>query len=289
MRNATDLTSNELKDLAIPANVCLLPVAGLEDLGPHLAMGLRIAEALALSGMIATEIEFRMPETNCVLLPVLPLAIDSAVGFGLFSRPHVLRDAVFDHLDRFRKLGFSKFLVISTTLGAKQLTALDEACTKLSRFRKNVHAVSVGSAWVSEGIAAQNPFLYSPDQQGGDVDTAVALCLNEEGVRASYKSLGPIPKESRKGGAPWLKPRAYWGDPSQADARKGAEHLKGRVDTVVPMLLRVLSSGEGARYFRTLYRLNPLNWSFFFAYMIALAFGLSMLMMVIWSFKDFYE
>lgn len=289
MRNVADLTSSELKDLAQGTSVCFLPVAGLEDLGPHLEMGLRIAEALALSGMIATELESKMPGTECLLLPVLPLAIDSAVSFGFFSRPHVLRDAIYDTCDRLRKLGFSKFVVISTTLGSKHLTALDEACVKLGRFRRNVRAVSVGSAWVSERVVSKNPFLYSPDQQGGEVDTSVALCLKSESVRPNYQSLNPVPIESRKGGAPWSRPNAYWGEPSKADPRKGAESLKARVDSAVPMLVRVLQSGEGSRYFRTIYRLNPLNWSFFFAYIIALAFGLSMMMMVIWSFKDFYE
>jgi creatinine amidohydrolase/Fe(II)-dependent formamide hydrolase-like protein len=289
MRNAAELTSHELKDLPRQSTVWILPVAGLEDLGPHLEMGFRLAECTALCGMISTELESKLEGHECVLLPLLPIATDSAVNFGFFSRPHVLRDAVFDTLERLRKEGFQKFLIVSTTLGSKQLTALDEACTKVSRFRKKVVAVSVGSAWVAEGVVTKNPFLYSPKEQGGETDTSIALCLDEDRVRETYRTLSPIPKEGRIGGAPWSKPNAYWGDPSRADPRRGAETLQARVNSVLPMVLQILQKGRGGHYFRTLYRLNPLNWSFFFAYLIGLAFGLSMLMMVIWSFKDFYE
>src|SRR4051812_37569151 len=124
------LTSVQLEGLSRETTVFFFPVAPLESHGPHLPLGLDLWEASRLCLMSAQKLETELPEWKGVLMPELPLGIDSNTHRVRFTvRPHVLRDWLVDSTKHLVDLGFLHFVCFSGHLGPRQLTAIEEAGT----------------------------------------------------------------------------------------------------------------------------------------------------------------
>src|SRR4051812_27649026 len=122
------LRRTELDALPKSQTVFFFGVGPLEDHGPHLRMGLDVAEAEWLCRSAAERLEKEKPGWVGVLMPSVPLGIDSdTTELAITVRPHVLRDWLVDACRSLRRAGFSHFVCFSGHLGPRQLTAIEEA------------------------------------------------------------------------------------------------------------------------------------------------------------------
>ena len=91
------LQPKEISALLPDLTLFLFPIGGLEQHGPHLPVGLKLVQAEARARELAQILEARLPGWNFILMPLLPLSVDSHTNaLALNVRPHVVRDAIVD-------------------------------------------------------------------------------------------------------------------------------------------------------------------------------------------------
>ncbi len=294
-----DLTFQELDALPRQTTVFLFAVGAAEDHGPHLPMGLKSEKSKALSAWIADRLMTKDNSFTCYLMPACSVAIDASVSnFGSFVRPHVFRDYFIDQIESLRKLGFSNFLIVSSSLGPRSLVALDEVCQKYAKsrwgvFRAKAKVISLAGSLHEYSVAMDSPMIANPVEHAGAQDTSTALLLFPEKVRPSWKELPEIPRQpsgiSRTIQYWQGKTAGYWGDPKLATSEMGAREFEEIWSGKIDLILQFLKEGKGLSYFRTPYRYFPLNWTFFPAYIMAATFSVLMIFWVIWGLKGVFN
>jgi creatinine amidohydrolase len=124
----TLLNSDQVRSLSRSQTVFFFSVGALEDHGPHLPIGIDLKEGLHLSKMAAQKLESEKPGWTGVILPGLPLAVQTSTSaMNITVRAHVLRDALVDTCRSLIRLGFCHFVCFSGTSTPRQLTAIEEA------------------------------------------------------------------------------------------------------------------------------------------------------------------
>src|SRR4051812_7414411 len=91
------LSASKLQRLPKNQTVFFFSVGPWEDHGPHLPLNIDLLEAQALCQRAAERMEKEMPGWVGVLLPPLPIGVDSnTTALALTVRSHVLRDWLVD-------------------------------------------------------------------------------------------------------------------------------------------------------------------------------------------------
>lgn len=270
----TDLSPEDLQALPRNQTVFFFSVSPLEDFGPHLPFdtGLLLAEQYCQE--TARRLEQECPGWKGILMPSLPLGLETHTPrhFHLTVRPHVLRDWLVDASQSLIRQGFEHFVCFTGQLGAKQLTAIEEAGSLLHQegwkrfciWKKRPRLLSASSGWISfKEHVLKEPAGPVPVEHGGREDTALLLAAYPEKVRALFQSL---PQRSQKEAA------GYWGQPAQATADLGKEILKERLFKLHgPLLALWKKEKPQPSFFRSGYRLIPSHQSFFRSWLLVLA------------------
>lgn len=277
------LTSSQLETMDRATTVFFFPIGPIESHGPHLPLGMDLIEASRLCQLSATRLETEMPDWKGLIMPPLPLGIDSNTNqVRITVRPYVLRDFLVDSCKSLMKLGFIHFVCFSGHLGPRQLTAIEEAGILIRRihFMKNwghrmtgrkqkvPTLISASSAQVSSKQVWKAPIWNNPDEHAGRRDTSVGLYLAPEQVDPMFAGLPPATDQ-------------YWGNPAAATSARGQETLEDTLQTVFPKLRAVWEGAPASVLFRTHYRLFPPNRSFFRAWLLS---GVLLLMALAWVF-----
>jgi creatinine amidohydrolase/Fe(II)-dependent formamide hydrolase-like protein len=293
------LSRTELEGLPRELTCFLVPVGGIESHGPHLPLGTKLLHAEDWAHGLAEKLQATLPAWNFVILPLLPLSVDSITsGFALNVRPHVVRDAIVDQCDHLKRKGFLNFAVVSSHLSPRQLTAIEDAGKIISRGRlfglgNKANLISVTSALVPSSESWASPMIAIPAEHGGALDTALVLKVNPEWVKPDFKTLPAVerPKATMKRFVEYFQGKVdgYWGHPAAADPVQYQADLDRKNGTLIESMRVVLESGRGISAFRSSYRFYPLNGSFFKAYLLATFFFILMLLWVIWSLKANFE
>jgi creatinine amidohydrolase len=280
------LTAKQIDALPRERTVFFFGVGPLEDHGPHLPVGLDVLEARATCLRAAERLENELPGWQGVVMPSLPLGIDTnSTALAFTVRPHVLRDWLVDTCRGLARVGFSHFTCFTGQLGPHQLTAIEEAgklVTRAGFWRRFVGAsrpnLTSASSITVPFAEQRRALLWSdPLEHGGERDTSIALALGALDKRSSDE-LHALPRREREASS-WMrallrqrrKLGGYWGDPSRASAAQGEAHIKDTVDTVFPRLRTVWQGANPTSLFRSWYSLVPTNKSFFRAWVLTLA------------------
>jgi creatinine amidohydrolase/Fe(II)-dependent formamide hydrolase-like protein len=264
-------------------------------------MGLDLLEAEKQCELAAERLEREMPGWAGVILPPAPLGIDSdTTALALTVRAHVLRDWLADSCRALMKAGFTHFVCFSGHLGPKQLTAVEEAAKLVGRraltgwiraflgpAANRLHLVSASSALVSAKQVRESPWMPDPSEHGGARDTSVALALEPQSVRETFRELPNRPRELHWRSRLALRLRGrlsgYWGDPSKATAESGQAILKGEMDEIFPKLRAVWEGANANALFRSWYSIIPIHKSFFKAWFLT---GVIVCVMLIWVYLN---
>jgi creatinine amidohydrolase len=281
------ISSAKLNSLAKEKTVFFFPVGPLEDHGPHLPLGMDLAEAYRFCFLAAQHLEEEMPGWIGVVMPEAPLGIDSnTTQLAMTVRPHVLRDWLVDACRSLMRIGFVHFVCFSGHLGPKQLTAIEEA-GKIIRnrylwrpfgrhsiflFGQRPTLISASSALVDFRAVMKSPFWSDPIEHGGRRDTSVALAIIPDSVEPSYSvlpKLEQIPSRwSRNLNRRLHRTSSYWGDPQFASAEQGEDELLRVLEDVFPKLRAVWEGGSPNTHFRSWYSVLPSNKSFYKAWLL---------------------
>lgn len=289
----TQLTSLQVQNLPRGMTVFFFPVGGVEDHGPHLPLGLDLAEAHRLCFLAAQKLEADKPGWKGIVMPQAPFGVDSnTTTLAVTVRGYVLRDWLVDSCRGLTKLGFLHFVCFSGQCGPRQLTAIEEAGKIVSRrtFWSGIvrlltpraqggterSLVSACSALIRPNEVRRAPFFPFPSEHGGARDTSIAQALGvipspEVGV-LDWKQL---PEQAPQHSV-WKRLRGqvsgYWGAPASATRDQGERALVGTVDEVFAKLCAVWEGANPDHVFRSWYSVLAPNKSFFKAWV--LGFGI---------------
>jgi creatinine amidohydrolase len=283
------INSDQLRGLPRDRTVFFFPVGPLENHGPHLPLGLDLAESTRIAMLTAEKMEREMQGWTGVLMPSAPLGIDSnSREAAITVRPYILRDWLVDSCRSLTRIGFQNYVCFSGNLGPKQLTAIEEAGRIVSGsgfwglifrafsfgFKKRVVLVSASSALVNFKEVKRSPLEPRPLEHGGERDTSVALAIAKQLVSPTYSAL-PSSKTQPSRGVSRLfasdSARAiYWGNPSSATAANGEKILTETVEDLFPKLRAVWEGANPQAIFRSWYSVFPPNRSFYRAWLLAM-------------------
>ena len=292
------LAAPEIELLPRGLTLFLFPIGGLEQHGPHLPTGTKLFQAEEWAKSLATELQTKLPAWNFILMPLLPLSVDSVTNrFSLNVRGHVVRDAIVDQCDELKRLKFQNFATVSSHMTPKQLSALEDASKIVSRRTlfggSRAQLISVMGALVNSKEIWDSPMIALPKEHAGSFDTGLMIQWNSSLVSPSFRELPAIekPKASVSRFIAYLKHEidGYWGKPADASAESARLNFQGEVQTLAEKMKPWLEQNKGQGIFTSGYRYFPLNGSYFKAYFLAVIFFVMMLVWVIWGIKDAFD
>jgi creatinine amidohydrolase len=246
-----NLTTRDFAVLDADQTIALLPVAAVEQHGPHLPLA---TDALINEGIIAATLE-RLPRSPTVL--VLPaMAVGTSLEHADFPGTlsidaETLLRAWVDVGASVARAGLRKLVIFNSHGGQRAL--VDLAALRL----RAVHDLFVVRASYFSFGAPEG--LFDADEwrhgiHGGEVETSLLLHLNPALVRREaledFVSLGA--QLARKNellgtekpvGFAWkaqdLNPAGVCGNAAAADARRGARYLEHLAQSLVRLLTEV--------------------------------------------------
>jgi creatinine amidohydrolase len=243
-----DLTTVDFGRLDPEQTVALMPVAAIEQHGPHLPLS---TDALINEGIVRTTLE-RLPSGPALLiLPAQNVGLSSehtSFAGTLSIRDSVLLDAWTDIGRSVARTGIRKLIVFNTHGGQKALVDLLAV-----RLRSELGMLVVRATYFAFGAL---PGLFDPaeivhDIHGGEVETSLLLHLRPDLVRtAALADFSGLPHQlaarnkllgvEKPVGLGWraedLHPAGACGNAARADGRRGAEHLAYLADRLAGLV-----------------------------------------------------
>jgi creatinine amidohydrolase len=243
-----DLTTADFAGLDAERTVALLPVAAVEQHGPHLPLA---TDAIINDGLVRAALP-KMPDGARVL--VLPahtigLSPEHASFAGTLSIADATLADVWTDIGRsVARAGVRKLVILNTHGGQKPLVDLVAL-----RLRSELGMLAVRATYFAFGTPP-GLFAGEHDIHGGEVETSLLLHLAPQLVRrdkvADFRGLPhELAKRNRVLGAEkpvgfgWLSqdlhPAGVSGNAAAADAARGAQHLAFLADKLVELVTEV--------------------------------------------------
>lgn len=253
-----ELSWGEVRRRGHEGALFLLPMAPLEDHGPHLPSGVD----LFLSEALARETAGALTGYEVVLYPPLALGSSRLKSPGcLRIRASTLLRAVEELGRELEGQGVRRAALLSAHLGAGHIAALEEACRRISRRRRLAMIAPAGRiAWrllsgklnrrlearLGRPLTAEEAETLAVDFHGGAVETSLMLKYRPDLVADFYRELPPHPVERANPLAVARQARTsrgYFGIPSTASLEL-AEALAATLVEEGAEMLRAFLRGE---------------------------------------------
>ena len=179
-----DLTWPEIQALDPERTVAVLPVAAIEQHGPHLPLSV---DAEINAGLLARTLEIVPPDLPILLLPpqVIGYSLEHTDFPGTLSHdPETLRRVWVEIGQSVRRAGFRKLLILNSHGGQPQVAGI-----VARELRAAADMMVVTTASFALGLPPVLPGGLFPDEElrhgihGGAVETSLMLYLNPSAVR----------------------------------------------------------------------------------------------------------
>ena len=243
-----DLTTTDFRLVDPEAVIALLPVAAIEQHGPHLPLG---TDALINDGIVRAALDRLPPRPALLVLPTLSIgaSLEHQSFAGTVSVAADALSAVWLDVGRsVARAGIRKLVLFNTHGGQKAL--LDSVALRLrAELKMLVVRATYFSFGTPPGLFAAQEIVH--DIHGGEVETSLLLHLRPDLVRrdalADFKGL-PHELAARHSllgaekpvGIGWLSEDLHaagvCGNAARADAERGAkflDYLAGRLATLI--------------------------------------------------------
>jgi creatinine amidohydrolase len=232
-----DLTTTDFGRVDPERTVALLPVAAIEQHGPHLPLS---TDALINDGIVRAALERLPADLTLLALPAQNVGLSpehTSFAGTLSIRDSLLLDVWTDLGRSVARTGLRKLIVFNTHGGQKTLVDLLAV-----RLRSELGMLVVRATYFAFGA---QPGLFDPaelvhDIHGGEVETSLLLHLRPDLVRtAALADFSGLPHElaarnrllgaEKPVGIGWraedLHASGACGNAARADGRRGAQHL----------------------------------------------------------------
>lgn len=266
MHRFEELSWGEVRRLGHAGALFLLPVAPLEDHGPHLPSGVDLLLSLGFCQDLASRLEARLPGLQVVIAPPLALGSSRLRTLGCVRvSDSTLRRAVEQMGHQLALEGVRHAAVISAHLAAGHLAGLERACHRVSRRGRLKMIAPAGKlAWLlftgalkgrmeqalGRPLTADEAGCLGFDLHAGAVETSLMMRFRPELVAGFFRELPAhrvSPEEILKGlGRSLRTHRGYFGDPALATEDLGLALGEAVVGEGADLLARFVR-GEDVR------------------------------------------
>jgi len=249
-----ELTTADLGRVDAEATVALLPVAAVEQHGPHLPLGV---DAIINDALVRAALDRDPAGAKLLVLPAQNVGLSpehSSFAGTLSIRDATLLDAWTDIGRSIARAGVRKLIVLNTHGGQKTLVDLVAV-----RLRAELGMLVVRATYFAFGAL---PGLFDPaelvhDIHGGEVETSLLLHIRPELVRTgAIADFRGLPHElaarnkllgaEKPVGFGWraedLHPAGACGNAARADGRRGAQHLAYLADRLATLVAEVAAT-----------------------------------------------
>ena len=249
-----DLTTTEFGRVDPERTVALLPVAAVEQHGPHLPLS---TDALINDGIVRAALERLSSDVTLLVLPAQNVGLSpehTSFAGTLSIRDSTLLDVWTDLGKSVARTGLRKLIVFNTHGGQKSLVDLLAV-----RLRSELGMLVVRATYFAFGAL---PGLFDPaeiahDIHGGEVETSLLLHLRPDLVRtAALADFKGLPHElaarhkllgaEKPVGIGWraedLNASGACGNAARADGRRGAQHLAYLADRLAALVGEVAAT-----------------------------------------------
>jgi len=248
-----DLTTADFGRVDAEATVALLPVAAVEQHGPHLPLS---TDALINEALVRATLE-RAPAATLLVLPAQNVGLSpehTSFAGTLSIRDTTLLEAWTDIGRSVARTGLRKLVVLNTHGGQKTLVDLLAV-----RLRSELGMLVVRTTYFAFGAP---PGLFEAaevvhDIHGGEVETSLLLHIRPDLVRtAALADFKGLPHElaarnqllgaEKPVGIGWraedLNAAGACGNAARADGRRGAQHLSYLADRLAALVGEVAAT-----------------------------------------------
>jgi creatinine amidohydrolase len=249
-----DLTTADFGRVDPERTVAVLPVAAVEQHGPHLPLA---TDALINEGLVRALLERAPPDPPILVLPALSVGLSpehaSFAGTLGIAAP-TLADAWTDVGRGVARAGVRKLVILNTHGGQKSLVDLVAV-----RLRAQLQMLVVRATYFAFGAP---PGLFEPrelihDIHGGEVETSLLLHLRPDLVRrGELRDFRGLPHElaarhqwlgaEKPIGIGWLAQDLHaagvCGNAARGDAERGAEHLRFLAERLLQLVGEVAAT-----------------------------------------------
>jgi len=255
VRHWWDLTTAEFAALDMRGVVALLPVAAVEQHGPHLPVRV---DAAINAGILERALELLAEEVTLLVLPALPVGKSNEhLGFpGTLSLSYeTLGKVWYEMAESVHRAGCRKIIFFNSHGGQPQL--IDIVCREL---RVRLKMLAVACSWYDLPKMAD---LFDAHElrygiHGGAVETSIMLHLHPELVQmdraenfasnaAAIEAANAVLRVEGAAGFGWqtqdLNAAGACGDATRADAESGRQLIE-RAATALATLVAEVSRAE---------------------------------------------
>jgi creatinine amidohydrolase len=249
-----DLSTTDFGRVDSEQTVALLPVAAIEQHGPHLPLA---TDAFINDGIVRAALERCGGTPALLVLPAIDVGCSpehTSFAGTISIRDATLLDAWTDIGRSVARTGIRKLVVFNTHGGQKSLVDLLAV-----RLRSELGMLVVRATYFSFGAL---PGLFDPaetlhDIHGGEIETSLLLHLKPELVRkAALADFAGLPHElgarnrllgaEKPVGIGWraedLNAAGACGNAARADGRRGAQHLAYLADRLAGLVGEVAAT-----------------------------------------------
>jgi creatinine amidohydrolase len=244
----SELTTFDFARVDRERDIALLPVAAIEQHGPHLPLA---TDALINDGIVRRSLELMTSASSLLVLP--PLSVGLSIEHASFAGTltvgaETLLATWLDVARSVAHVGIRKLVLLNTHGGQRSL--IDIAAVRM-RVEHGLFAVRANyfAFGAPQGLFDEREIRYG--LHGGDAETSLLMHLRPDLVRVDrLRDFGGLPQKLAEGrewlgvekpiGFGWLSqdlsPDGVCGDASAATAAKGRDYL----DFIATALVRLL-------------------------------------------------
>ncbi len=236
-----ELTWVELRQaVRAGATVAIVPTGGVEQNGPHMALGKHNYIVRHTAGRIAETLG------NALVAPVVSYVPEGAISpptghmafAGTISVPETVFAGILTAAARsLRAHGFKAIAFVGDSGGNQRTQARVAAMLDAEWASAGVRVLHVGDYYAANGqiawLMARGETRPAIGTHAGIRDTSELMAVFPEGVRTAV---------ARPQGGAFSEPTGVNGDPSRASAARGVEMLRLKIDAAVRQIRRALAT-----------------------------------------------
>ncbi len=263
-----NLTWKELDSMEREKTVFLVPIAPLEQHGPHLPIGTDFFESNYITRGVGERIKVELSDYSVLIYPAIPIGTGTLDKAGPieFNAKNV-KNIIFDLGQSLAVYGFRHIIIFACHGAPTFAVAIEEACEELNQqygdiiFSPMGYYLSLMFGGDLEEVPEELRLIrekFPKDWHGGYGETSMMLNINEELVNEDYKNYEPVEVNVTK-----LSDRkvvdkhgngiGYFGYPAESSKQIGKLMLDSTIGILTKMSIEFIKRENYKQYLHTYY------------------------------------